>query len=121
MITRIKNALLARHGQVEIPYSKLKFELAQILEQEKYIEKVDVKQAPLPSIVVTLRYVNRAPAITQVRRVSKPGRRQYAKAQNIPRALGGYGLTIVSTSQGVMSDQQARQSNVGGEVLCQIW
>lgn len=121
MIIRIKNALAARHQDVEIPYSKMKQAIATILESEGYVAGVEVKKDGFPNLVVKLKYVNRVPAITDVRRLSKPGRRLYASSNQIPRALGGYGITLVSTSAGVMTDAEARKKNVGGELLCQIW
>ena len=122
MIIRIKNALLAKHDVVTIPHSKLKAQIGQILLENNYI--IDCKteaKSPQSEIVVKLRYVGRVPAITDVKRISSPGCRVYAPATKIPRALGGYGITIVSTSKGIMTDKQARQKNLGGEVLCQIW
>jgi small subunit ribosomal protein S8 len=122
MITRIKNAVLSRHQTVSMPHSKMKEALARLLVESGYIDSVDVvKQSPRDELVVTLKYVGRVPAITNVRRISKPGRRMYSSVMQIPRSLGGYGLTIVSTNKGIMSDKQARQQNVGGEVICQIW
>lgn len=122
MIIRIKNALMAGHERVEIPHSKVKESLAHILVDEGYISKASVvKQIPQSVIVVDLKYVGKVPAITDVRRVSKPGRRMYAGVKDIPKALGGYGITIVSTSKGVMTDTKAKQQNAGGEVLCQVW
>jgi small subunit ribosomal protein S8 len=122
MIIRIKNALMVRHAQVEIPYSKMKASIAQILLENNYIEAVEVKeQKPQSVLVVKLRYVGKLPAISEVKRVSKPGRRMYSAADKIPRSLGGYGITLVSTSKGVITSTQARKLNVGGEVLCQIW
>lgn len=122
MITRIKNALMAGHTQAVIPHSKMKAAIGQLLVDHGYLTNMDIKDLkPQAEIVVDLKYVNKVPAITQVRRLSKPGRRMYASAKKVPRALGGYGLTIVSTSQGVMSDDDARKKNVGGELLCQIW
>lgn len=122
MIIRIKNALAARHQEVEIPYSKMKKAIATILESEGYVAGFEVKSdAVEQQLIVKLKYSGRVPAITDVRRLSKPGRRLYATAKQIPRALGGYGITIVSTSAGIMTDKQARQKNAGGELLCQIW
>lgn len=122
MIIRIKNALLARHSEVVIPHSKLKLAIAHILEQEGYVDRVDLEQvAPQSNIVIKLKYAGRTPAITDVRRLSTPGRRLYSASTQVPRALGGYGITIVSTSKGVMTDKQARKQNAGGELLCQIW
>lgn len=122
MIIRIKNALLARHSEVSMPHSKLKQSIAKILVAEGYIEGVEVKSDSIvPQIMIKLKYQGKTPAITDVRRISKPGRRLYAPANQIPRALGGYGITIVSTSKGVITDTQARKQNVGGEIICQIW
>ncbi len=122
MIIRIKNAHLAGHERVAIPHSNLKESVAHILADEGYITAVDVKEtAPQRTLDIQLKYIGRTPVITQVRRVSKPGRRVYESANTIPKALGGYGLTIVSTSKGVLTDKQARKQNVGGEVLCQVW
>lgn len=122
MIIRIKNALLAGRNEVRIPHSKLKKAMAQLLVDHGYIESFEVvEMLPQAEIVVKPKYVGKTPAITQVRRVSRPGRRVYATARQIPRALGGYGLTIVSTSKGLVSDKAARKQNLGGEVICQIW
>lgn len=122
MIIRIKNALMARHTEVSIPHSKIKQSIANILEAEGYISGVELKTGTAqPNLVVKLKYTGKIPAITDVRRLSTPGRRLYASSRQIPRALGGYGITIVSTSAGVMTDKQARKQNAGGELLCQIW
>ncbi|HYD35279.1 MAG TPA: 30S ribosomal protein S8 [Vitreimonas sp.] len=122
MIIRIKNALLVRKAEVEIPFSKMKQSIATILKEENYIEEIEVKPTtPQATLVLKLKYVGRTPAITDVKRLSKPGRRMYATVDQIPQSLGGYGLTLVSTSKGVMTATKARQLNVGGEVLCQIW
>lgn len=122
MIIRIKNALMAGHSKVEIPHSKLKVSLAQILVEEGYVESAEVKQTgPFPVIEVGLKYMGKTPAITDVRRISKPGKRTYAGSKEIPSALGGYGITIISTNKGIVTDKKARQLNLGGEVLCQIW
>ncbi len=122
MITRIKNAHLAGHPTVRMAHSKIKEAIARILEREGYVTGVTIEpHKPQPSIVIGLKYVGKVAAITDVRRLSKPGRRQYASANVIPRALGGYGITIVSTSRGVMTGDEARKQNVGGELICQIW
>lgn len=122
MIIRIKNALLARHSQVIVPHSKIKRSIAQILEQEGYIGGFEqTSEVPQPNLVINLKYTGKTPVITDVRRLSTPGRRLYAAANQIPRALGGYGITIISTNKGVITDKQARKQNVGGELLCQIW
>lgn len=121
-IIRIKNAVMARHDVVHVNYSKLNQALSEILKAEGYISDVSVDESQaFPQLALSLRYVGRQPAVTDVRRLSKPGRRLYAPSKTIPRALGGYGITIVSTNKGVMTDAQARKLNVGGELLCQIW
>jgi len=122
MIIRIKNALLARHTEVVVPSSKIKQAIARILEQEGYIESTTIRpDAPQSNLVIKLKYSGKSPVITDVKRLSSPGRRLYAPASKIPRALGGYGITIISTSRGLVTDKEARKQNVGGELLCQIW
>lgn len=122
MIIRIKNALMARRDEVVVPHSKLKAQIGKILVANQYVEdfRIDEK-TPQSDIVIKLRYIGRVPAITDVKRISKPGRRIYSPAGKIPRALGGYGITIVSTSKGIMTGKDAKKQNLGGEVLCQIW
>lgn len=122
MLTRIKNGLAAGHLQVVMPHSKLKVAIAKQLVENNYIEEYQIEEKhPQSDLVIKLRYVHKEPAITGVKQVSKPGRRLYAKVNKIPVTLGGYGMTLVSTSRGVLTDEQARQQNVGGELLCQIW
>jgi small subunit ribosomal protein S8 len=122
LIIRIKNALLARQTEVVVPHSKMKKAIAEILLKEGYVTEVQVRDdKPFPNLVITLKYIGRLPAVNDVKRLSKPGRRLYAPVTKLPRALGGYGITIVSTNQGVMTDAQARKANLGGELLCQIW
>lgn len=123
MLARIKNALLARHSYVMVPHSKVKAAIANLLVEHEYLEKSELvdEKLPQPNLKLSLKYVGKAPAITEVRRVSKPGRRVYSSAKQLPKTLGGYGITIVSSSQGLLTDQSARQKNIGGEVLCQIW
>lgn len=121
-IIRIKNAHMARKSVVEAPFSKVKKSIADILVTEGYISSVEVKEEkPFNKLVVTLKYIGKQPAINDVKRLSKPGRRVYSPSDAVPQALGGYGITIVSTSKGVMTDTEARKANVGGELLCQIW
>lgn len=122
MLTRIKNALTAKKEQVVIPHSKLKEAIALILEENNYIQGYEVEEKkPQSDLVVTLRYVEGLPAISGMERVSKPGRRLYAKTKQIPVTLNGYGLTVVSTSKGILTDNEARKKNVGGELLCRVW
>lgn len=122
IIIRIKNAHMARHSKVEVPYSKMKKAVADILLKEGYVSEVGVKESkPFSYLVITLKYIGKLPAVNNVKRLSKPGRRLYSPVSKIPRTLGGYGITIVSTSKGVMTDKQARKANLGGELLCQVW
>lgn len=126
MLTRIRNALLARKRTVDIPRSKIKVEVARILKEEGYIEDYTVgDESPVPMIKVFLKYYGarreRRPVITQLQRISKPGRRVYRKRDELPIVLSGTGIAIVTTPKGVMTAQQARVEGVGGEVLCYIW
>ncbi|MFH2118410.1 MAG: 30S ribosomal protein S8 [Candidatus Paceibacterota bacterium] len=122
MLARIKNALLARHKEVVLPHSKIKEAIAQILQDNDYIESFEVvEQKPQPSLSIKLGYKNKWPKITGINRVSKPGRRLYASVDHIPVTLNGYGITIISTSKGLLTDREAKQQNVGGELLCQVW
>ena len=123
MLTRIRNASTAHHEFVDIPASKLKQNVAVILKQQGFVKDFEnVKDSRYPTLRLHLRYsANREPVITGIRRVSKPGQRIYAKASKMPRVLGGLGVAIVSTPQGLMTERQARRSNVGGEVLCYVW
>lgn len=126
MLTRIRNALTARKLQVEVPKSKIKVEIARILKEEGYIEDYVVgDESPIPMIKISLKYFGarreRRPVITQLQRISKPGRRVYRKRSELPIVLSGTGIAIVTTPSGVMTAQQARRNGVGGEVLCYIW
>ncbi len=121
-LTRIRNAGAAKHKTVDIPASRLKMDIASILKENGYIadfEKID--DSVQGTIRITLRYYQREHAIREMKRISKPGRRAYASADQLPRVRNGLGISIISTSKGVMSDKQARKYNVGGEVLCTIW
>jgi small subunit ribosomal protein S8 len=122
-LTRILNAILAKHDRVDVPLSKLKLELSGILRNEGYIRDFDVvPEEPVGKIRIFLRYTpDGAPAITRLARVSKPGRRVYKKAGDIGPVLNGIGLGIISTSRGILTFDQAKREGVGGEVLCEIW
>lgn len=121
-LTRIRNAGQARHKETEVPASKLKLAIAKILKEQGYIADYEFVDDNLQGkIKVTLRYYKREPAIKELKKVSKPGRRIYAPAGRLPRVKNGLGIAIISTSKGVMTDKQARLSNVGGEILCTIW
>ncbi|HEX2577098.1 MAG TPA: 30S ribosomal protein S8 [Aquihabitans sp.] len=125
MLTRIRNANVAMHDEVRMPTSKKKEALAALLKKEGYIEDFSVADngdRPGSSLTVTMKYSpERARTISGLRRVSKPGLRVYSSAHDVPRVLGGLGVAIVSTSQGLMTDREARKRNVGGEVLCFVW
>lgn len=123
MLTRIRNANQALHEFVSMPSSKLKEELARILAAEGYIDSFDVKaDGPKRELTLKLKYGgDRSRAITGLRRVSKPGRRVYSDARGLPRVTGGLGVVMVSTSQGVLSDREARRRRLGGEILCEVW
>jgi len=123
MLIRIKNALMARHKKVIIPASKIKLEIARILKEEGYIEDYQyIDEKPQGKIEIVLKYdENKRPVIAGVRRVSKPGRRIYMGYRKLPKVLDGLGIAIVSTSQGIMTDYEARKRKIGGEVLCEIW
>ena len=122
MLTRIRNANAMRYNEVSVPASKLKIELARILKEEGFIKNYKVvKDDAQGSIVLTLKYVNKERVITGLKRISKPGLRVYAKSSEIPKVLNGLGIAIISTSQGIMTDKEARKQNLGGEVLAYIW
>jgi small subunit ribosomal protein S8 len=125
MLTRIRNANVAFHDDVLMPSSKVKEALAKILVQEGYIEDFAVEDDPdRPSrrLRIVMKYTpDRKRTISGIRRVSKPGLRVYTKATDVPRVLGGMGIAILSTNQGLMTDRQARQNRVGGEILCHVW
>lgn len=122
MLIRIKNALTAGHNEVTMPHSKMREAIANILLTEKYISEVElIDVQPQKELKLSLKYEGSLPVVSGVKRVSKPGRRLYASSGQIPATLGGYGITILSTNQGVITDKEARQKNIGGEILCQVW
>ena len=123
MLIRIKNALMARHKTVVVPGSKLKLEIARILKDEGYIEDYRVvEEKPQIKIEIVLKYDDKKrPVIAGIKRVSKPGRRIYRGYKELPRVLDGMGVAIISTSQGIMTDHEARKRRLGGEVICEIW
>ncbi|MCS6797022.1 MAG: 30S ribosomal protein S8 [Myxococcota bacterium] len=122
MLTRLRNATLARHERVQMPHSRLREQIARILRDEGYVSDVHVETGPRPRLTVVLKYGrDRQPAIAGLRRRSRPGRRVYVGYESIPRVLAGMGIAILSTSRGVMTDRQARASRVGGELLCEVW
>jgi len=123
MLTRIRNANQMRYKEVEVPASKIKIEVARILKEEGFISDYKVKKNDVQSIIVlNLKYGEKKErVITGLKRISKPGLRVYAKAQELPRVLNGLGIAIISTSHGVMTDRDARNQSLGGEVMAYIW
>lgn len=125
MLTRIRNGSVAAQEVVRMPSSKLKESLAAILRREGYIADFRVSEDPSRPgriLEITMKYsAERVPTITGLRRVSKPGMRVYTKADRLPRVLGGLGVAVLSTSQGLMTDREAREKRVGGEILCYVW
>jgi small subunit ribosomal protein S8 len=123
MLTRIRNGITSRHDRVELPSSKLKVEVAKILKSEGFISNFKVvEEGAQPTLRLYLKYSDDGePVIHGIERISRPGRRVYRGKEAIPQVLGGLGLAIVSTSQGVLSGQDAVRKGVGGEVLCQVW
>jgi len=124
MLIRIKNGYLARKDMVEVPYSKVKEEIAKLLVKEGYLRNVKSQISNLKSgriLNIVLKYEGKRPSVEGVKRISKPGVRIYAKAGEIPRVKYGFGITIISTSKGIMADKEARKKNLGGEVICQVW
>lgn len=123
MLTRIRNGLQARHAAVEMPASKLKSAIAEVLRDEGYIKGYSqAGDGPKKTLKVELRYVGKSePVLTGLKRISKPGLRVYVGADEMPRVFGGLGTAIISTSRGVMSGAQARKMRVGGEIICHVW
>lgn len=123
MLTRVRNANQALHDQVLMPASKLKIELAKVLEAEGYITGWDEQgEGKEHTLLVRLKYDrSRRQVISGLRRVSKPGRRVYVDRDSIPKVLGGMGVAVISTSQGLLTGQEARRRGIGGEVLCEVW
>ena len=122
MLTRIRNANAQRHETVDVPSSKLKKSIAEILLEEGYIKGYEeIEDGVQGTIRITLKYVNKQKVITGLKRISKPGLRVYATKDELPKVLGGLGIALISTSKGIMTDKKARQEGIGGEVLAFIW
>ena len=123
MLTRIRNASRARHAEVVVPASRVKREIARILKDEGFIADVsEDREGAVQVLRLTLKYVDgKAPVVSGLKRISKPGLRVYAGKTEIPRVLGGLGIVIVSTSQGIMTGAQARKAQLGGEILAYVW
>ena len=122
MLNRIRNAQAVLHPKVEVLFSNLKYEIAKILEKQGFVEKV-IKSGKKTkkTIEITLKYEDKVPVISGLKRISKPGQRIYLPAKKIRRVRGGYGIAIISTSKGLMIGKEARKQKLGGEILCEIW
>ena len=122
MLTRIRNASRARHEEVVVPASRTKLAIARILKDEGFIEDFsEGQEGPATVVKIRLKYVGKVPVVSGLKRISKPGLRVYAAKTEIPRVLGGLGVVIVSTSQGIMTGAQARKGQLGGEILAYVW
>ncbi len=122
LLTRIRNACSARKATLDVPYSRIKADIVAILKKEGYITDFAVETSgDHPQIRITNKFVDKTPAITGLRRVSRPGLRRYVGSKDIPRVLGGMGVSILSTPRGVMAGHEARRSNLGGELLAYVW
>ncbi len=122
MLTSIRNAQAVLKETVNVPYSEIKFEIAKILKQENFVEEIERKGRKHKKLItIKLKYNNNEPVISGLKRISKPGQRIYTAVGKIKRIRAGYGISIISTSKGLMTDKEARKKNSGGEILCEIW
>lgn len=122
MLTRIRNAVTAKHTRVLVPASKMKLAIARVLKEEGYIKDIEIlKDNPQGTLRLTLRYVDKQPVLTHLKRVSKPGLRVYTGKEAIPRVRGGLGIAILSTPKGLMTGSNAYRQGLGGEVVCYVW
>lgn len=120
MLTRIRNAYRVRKQEATFPYSQLKMKICEILVREGYLEKVQTNEDKYPQIVVSLKYVGKQPALGTITRISKPGSRYYVQAAQIKKVLNGFGMSILSTSKGLMTGKEAYHAKVGGELICEV-
>lgn len=121
MLTRIRNASMVHKKEVVVPFSKIKMAIATILVREGYLGKAEMKEDRHPCIVITLKYDNGEPVIQHIKRLSSPGSRLYIKKDKVRKILNGYGVAILSTPQGLLSDAEARKAEVGGELICEVY
>lgn len=121
MLTRIRNASLVHKKEAVVPYSKLKMNIAKILERECFLDKAEEITEGLPSILLKLKYVNGVPAIQHIERISKPGHRRYVSKDEIKSVLNGFGISIISTSKGILTNKEAKKNNIGGELICEVY
>ena len=121
MLTRIRNGLAVKKREIVLPFSAIKFSIAKILEREGYVGAVDkVTDGKFPALRIALRYADAAPAIREIKRVSRPGRRVYAKSTEMPKVLSGFGIAVISTPNGLMTNKEARTRRLGGEIICEV-
>ena len=120
-LTRLRNAARANRHDVTVPYSRMKEEITRILKQEGFISGYEVDRTGRPQIKVSLKFINRTPALTGLKRVSRPGLRKYVGSTDVPRVLGGMGISILSTSRGIMTGREAKREHGGGELLAVVW
>ncbi len=122
MLNRIKNAQAVLKTQLDFPFSNFKYEIAKILEKERFIEKIEKKgKKTKRTIEIILKYEDKRPAISGLKRISKPGQRIYSPSKKIKKVRGGYGIPIISTSKGLMTNKEAKRQKLGGEIICEIW
>ncbi|PIT87956.1 MAG: 30S ribosomal protein S8 [Candidatus Magasanikbacteria bacterium CG10_big_fil_rev_8_21_14_0_10_40_10] len=122
MLTRIRNASMARKKEVVLPFSKIKLAIAELLVKNDYLQSAVKKEDGIhPYILVNLKFVNKQPVIQHIKRVSKPGKRVYVKCEEIKQVLNGFGISLISTPKGVMTNKQARADKLGGELICEIY
>lgn len=121
MLTRIRNAQLSRKRMVEVPASKLKLSVAKILSEEGYVGSIEVQDGKPQMLLIELKYQGKMPAIQNIQRESKPGHRMYRKADEMPKVLNDFGIAIISTSKGLMTNKHARKQGLGGEVICSVY
>ncbi len=121
-LTRLRNAIQAKHKRVDVPASGLKREITKLLMEQKFITGyTEMKDSPQGTLRIQLKYQDSRPVITGLKRISTPGLRKYVGSDKLPRVLGGLGIAVISTSRGLMTDKQAREAKLGGEVICEIW
>jgi small subunit ribosomal protein S8 len=121
-LARVRNAISAKHDKVDIPASRVKVEITRILKEEGFIQNYKIQEDKVQGTIrVFLKYSDGSPVITGLKQVSKPGRRVYAHKDKVPKVVGGLGISIISTSRGIMTGDQSHKVGVGGEVLCQVW
>ncbi len=122
MLNRIRNACMVLHQTVDVPFSNVKYEIAKILEKQGFVKKIEKKGKKTRKIIqITLKYEDKTPVITKLRRISKQGQRIYVSNQEIKRVKGGRGMLVISTTKGLMTDREAKRQKLGGEVICEVW